>query len=445
MQRGINLVGVLSAAVGLGAAGRATLDVLQQRDIPHVAIDIDLGAGAAVERMPASAPRALDLRSLPYAATLVHMNPDMFENLILRWRRRLGYEMKPTLNAIVPFWELPALPAAWVPSISAFDVVLAPTKFIRGALERSLPVHRRPLIWDYPQAVNPPMPVTPDRERWLGERANRTTFLSTFDILSEIERKNPWAAIRAFQEAFRGRDDASLLVKVNHARVTRHAERFAELERLAADDKRVVLLSDSLSRDDLWSLYASVDAYVSLHRAEGLGLGLMEAMAVGKPVVATGWSGNMDFSTDANCMLVPYTLVQVSATHPNYRGESAQKWADPDLHKAAAAMRTLADTPGLMGKMGAQGEADMRRRRQDQAQRGVLDDLADTAIGGTAQTPEHRERVRAGQRHALQRAVALSNLVEHAKRAGVRELRRVGLKPPPPPDERQWGPPLILP
>ena len=444
MQQGINVMGVLSAAVGLGAAGRSTLQVLDRRAIPYAVVDFDLGAGAASEPIPGSTPRASSLASLPYSTTVVHLNPDMFESMVLRWERRLGYDMAATVNAIVPFWELPALPHVWLPTLAGFDVLLAPTKFIRGALERGLTGERRPVVWDYPQAVQAPVSFVPDRARWLGARASCTTFFSTFDILSEIERKNPWAAIRAFQQAFPGRDDVTLVIKVNHARSSKHTERFAALAQLAADDPRVILMMDSLSRVDLWELYASTDVFVSLHRAEGLGLGLMEAMAVGKPTIATAWSGNMDFCTDANCMLVPYRMVPVSAVHPNYRGERSQNWADPDADAAASAMRVLADTPGLIERMGGQGRADMRARVEVQCRHGVFDDLIDLSEGATASSSAHFARVAVARRHALTRRAAPSNLWESAKRTGVRALRGLGLKPPPPADELQFGPPRML-
>ncbi len=432
---GVNMVGVFSEGTGLGAAGRSTLDVLERRGLPHVVADIDWG-GHAVEPVPDTITRLSSLHAMPHSTTVVQMNPDMFGMFVLRYHRRLRYDMMPSVNAIVPFWELPALPAKWLPILRSFDVVLAPSRFVREAVESSMPARSRPLVWEYPQSVTPPEAVAPDRSRWLGDRSDRITFLSTFDIWSDIERKNPWAAIGAFQRAFAGRDDVSLVLKVNHARSHTHSEQLARLESVVSEDHRILLMTDFVSREDLWSLYASVDAYISLHRAEGLGLGLMEAMTVGKPVVATAWSGNMDFMNDSNSVPVPFRLVPVSdTTHGNYTPESSQEWAEPDVDAAAEALRALADDSALLTRLGVQGARDMRRRFERQAEPGVFDALVELADSGAAGSSEHRSRVRAARRLSL---------VLAAKPPVVSALRALKLKAPAPEGEQKAPSPTLL-
>ena len=132
----------------------------------------------------------------------------------------------------------------------------------------------------------------------------------SFDIGSDIERKNPWAALDAFQLAFPDERDVRLIVKTKpwpHMRSYR-----AQAERLAArmaQDDRMRLIDESLDYADVLRLYASCDVMLSLHRSEGLGLHLMEAMSLGTVVVATGWSGNCDFMTAENSIAIPYRLV----------------------------------------------------------------------------------------------------------------------------------------
>jgi glycosyltransferase involved in cell wall biosynthesis len=425
-EPGINVIGILSTATGLGAAGRSTLRVLEQRGIAHVAVDLGSGSLTSGEPMPASTPRTASLGSLPYSATVIQLNPDIYEDVILRWRRQLGYDMRPTVNAIVPFWELPVLPARWLPILRCVDVVLAPSQFVREAVERSISDRLRPMILDYPQVVHVPARVEKDRVRWLGDRSGKFTFLSSFDIRSDIERKNPWACVSAFQDAFAGRQDVTLVLKVNHAAAPTHSGSLAELERLAAEDDRVRLMTDALGRDDLWGLYASVDAYVSLHRAEGLGLGLMEAMAVGIPVVATGWSGNLDFMTSGNSVLVPYKLVAVTGvTHPNYRAEIGQQWAEPDTPSAAKTMRQLADSPQMCARLGAEAARSVHVRVEAQRRRGVLDELVEMAVRGGAASRDHTVRVRAAARHLLAQGVRPKRVWASSKRLGIRLLRRV--------------------
>lgn len=435
LEPGVNVIGVLSEGTGLGAAGRSTLSVLERRGLPYATANIGRGDSDA-EPIPGSTRTLSSLDALPFDSTVVQMNPDMFEMLVLRYHRRLHYDMMPTVNAIVPFWELPALPAKWLPVLRSFDVILAPSRFIREAVDHSMPVSSRPLVWEYPQSLRPPGAVREDRPRWLGTRSDQFTFLSTFDIWSDIQRKNPWGAIRAFQRAFVGRDDVSLVLKVNHARSSTHAEQMSALRQLVAKDCRLLLLTEFVTRQDLWSLYASVDAYISLHRAEGLGLGLMEAMAVGKPVVATAWSGNMDFTDSGNSMLIPFQLVPVTeTTHGIYRPESGQQWAEPDIDAAAEALRTLADDRALASRLGRQAARDMLVRSGRQAEAGVFDSLIDLAGAGGAGSAKHR--VRAHHARRLSHIAAVKPLV-------VGTLRALRLKAPAPVGEERAVEPTLL-
>lgn len=442
---GVNVIGVLSTGTGFGSAGRSTLRTLAARNIAHVAVDLALSGHHIVEPMPDSARKLDSLAALPHAASVFQLSPDAFDVMVLRWTQHSGLDLTPTVNAIVPFWELPQLPAKWIPLLQLFDVVLAPTAFVRDAITASMPEELRPILLDYPQAIAAPAAVAPDRPRWFGDHADRTVFLSTFDIRADIERKNPWAAIEAFQRAFPGRDDAALVVKVSNASTPRHADQFARLSQLATADARITLMTEHLSREALASLSASADVYVSLHRAEGLGFGMMEAMAVGTPVVATGWSGNVDFMDESNSIPVPYTVVPMAGTTQDlYAAESHQSWADPDIDAAADALRSLADSPELRHRLGGAAKRSMQARWERQSEPGVFDELLALAASGLADTGQHAARVDAATRYVRKQALAPSSVMASAKRGGVKVLRRAGIKPPAPADEYQWGPPEIL-
>lgn len=443
--RGINVIGMLSAGTGIGAAGRATLDALGARKIPHVAVDIDVGSYAVREPLPSGSSRYPGFSRLPYGVNVIQLNPDMFDVTLLHWYKQVGFDMLPTLNALVPFWELPHLPAPWLPILGLFDVVLAPTAFIRDAVISSFEGDAlRPVVMDYPQAIRPPDDARVDRQRWLGPMAGRTAFLSVFDIRSDIERKNPWAAIQAFQSAFESRDDVALIIKVNNATSSGHEDQYRRLRELAERDSRILLIVDPLSRSDLWSLYASTDVLVSLHRSEGLGLGLMEAMAVGTPVVATAWSGNVDFMDADNSLLVPYQLVQLSgASHPLYTAEAGQRWAEPDLSAAVDALRSMADAPEARVAVGARARESVARRWAAQSQPGVFDNLLELAGSGVRESELHRSRVAAARRRVRRERASASNVWASAKRGGVALLRGMGAMAPAPLDEYRWGPPRV--
>jgi len=291
----------------------------------------------------------------PFSANIFHVNPDQIAYLFRPGRYDVPIDG--VLQTCVPFWELPRLPAAWIEPLSAMDAILAPTLFVRDSVLRDLP-HAR--VLHYPQAVRVPEGIVADRARF-GIDRDATAFCMSFDMRSDLERKNPGGVIEAFQRAFEGREDVRLVIKANN--VTTAAGLPAHLDRLKAmsTDPRVTVLDRPMTYREILTLYASCDVLVSLHRAEGLGLSLLEAMALGRPVIATGWSGNMDFMTPDNSCLVPFRMVPVRAsTQPAYaKGFSGeQEWADPDLDEAASWMVRLADDPSLREALGERARAD---------------------------------------------------------------------------------------
>ncbi len=180
-------------------------------------------------------------------------------------------------------------------------------------------------------------------------------FLYVFDPASGFDRKNPADVHRAFQMAFPARDDVRLVFKV-HGKlagsgeatgVVAEARRAAEFLDLVASDSRVVLINEDMSYADVMALVASCDAFVSLARAEGIGLPVLEAMSLGVPTVCTAYSGHLDFVTEDSALLVPVTLVDIpvdaSYHYQRERYDEAPQWAAPDLTVAADHLRTLAD------------------------------------------------------------------------------------------------------
>jgi glycosyltransferase involved in cell wall biosynthesis len=148
----------------------------------------------------------------------------------------------------------------------------------------------------------------------------------------------------------------------------------AHLADLAKADPRITLLTGYLSRQDLWTLMASIDCFVSLHRAEGFGLGMAEAMACGKAVIATPWSGNVDFTRVENALLVDFALVELDRDLGPYR--RGQRWAEPDVASAARAMRRIAESRELRDRLGERGRQTIAREISPEA----LAPLVDTRL-----------------------------------------------------------------
>jgi len=194
--------------------------------------------------------------------------------------------------------------------------------------------------------------------RDFGLSSDEFIFLTTFDFHSSIHRKNPYAAIAAFIKAFPpGRDDVRLLVKSSNGH--QYPAQLRQLLSMAVIDSRIIVRDQVIERAHMCALQRCVDAYVSLHRAEGFGLGLAESMAMGKPVIGTGWSGNLDFMTSANSCLVRHTMVPVKPGE--YAHLTGAHWADADIDHAADCMKRLVDDSEFAQELGRKAAADIQQ------------------------------------------------------------------------------------
>ncbi|HWS72363.1 MAG TPA: glycosyltransferase family 4 protein, partial [Thermoanaerobaculia bacterium] len=248
-------------------------------------------------------------------------------------------------------WELPELPDTWIASAVPLDEIWAPSAFIQSAISRkvSIPVVHMPHGIDVST-------IEPCSAEELGVPPGRFTFLCMFDFSSVVERKNPLGAVDAFRRAFGDDDRVALLIKAGHS--SSHATEYAELVERVRGTPNVFITDRMLPRARVNGLLAACDAVVSLHRSEGFGLILAEAMALGKPVVATGWSGNMDFMNSGNSCPVAYELVRIDRTLRDY--QAGQQWAEPDIDHAAHCMRRLVDDPSWRAQLSARAIATMR-------------------------------------------------------------------------------------
>ncbi len=258
-------------------------------------------------------------------------------------------------NIVYPMWELPNYPEKWVKELDRFDEVWAPSKFVEGAISTALgdKVRHMPIACE--MTARPQM-----SRRAFGVPEDAFVFLMSFDFSSYMDRKNPFAALEAFR---RMRDkaaprDAALVIKVKNGHTRPEDYRLFKAEvRNMADS--LTLIDRALSEDEMHALVSLSDAYLSLHRSEGFGLGMAESMCVGRPSVCTGWSGNMDFCDDETTQLVDFSLIPVrSGQYPFWQG---QQWADADIDDAAAKMLELANDPELYARKSLEGRLRMRR------------------------------------------------------------------------------------
>ncbi len=294
---GLNVIGYLQDESGVGEVARSILKALSQHPVPFSQINLRTSLSRQDDTSVVHLPQGAR-----YGINLMHVNADqVFEVFSL-----LGPEVFERRHNIgFWFWELSGFPAIWHDRFPYFDELWVASAFLEQALRTvsPIPVTRVPIPVVLPSFT----PLTRDQ---LGLPPGKRVFLFVFDALSFIERKNPFGLIRAYRDAFGPsfRDTLLVIKTIN----LDHDPALAGRLRREMKGVAGLLLDRYMDRRELYSLFTACDAYASLHRSEGFGLTMAEAMALGKPVIATAYAGNMDFMTEENSYLVPYRLMEIN-------------------------------------------------------------------------------------------------------------------------------------
>jgi glycosyltransferase involved in cell wall biosynthesis len=330
---GLNIVGYVRRDTGVGESARLCVRACEAIGLPTHVVDIDV-AGAQAD----------------YRASIFHVNADQVPQVHANDPQLFDDS---SYNIGCWHWEMPELPDAWISSAAPLDEIWAPSSFVQSAVSRkvTIPVVHMP----HGIEVTELEPCSPQE---LGVPEGRFTFLCMFDLDSVMERKNPFGAIEAFSRAFAQQSNVALLVKAGRAAT--HPAEYAALQKRTRELPNVFLTDRMLSRAQTNGLIAACDSVVSLHRSEGFGLILAEAMYLGKPVIATGWSGNMDFMNSGNSCPVGYELVTLDETNHYY--QAGEQWAEPDLGHAAELMRRVVDDAAWRTQLGENARNTMRTR-----------------------------------------------------------------------------------
>jgi glycosyltransferase involved in cell wall biosynthesis len=344
-QPGATLIGYSRAELGMGEHVRMTMAAMKTQAAPAAIFNVSDNVMARQDD------RRFDsalIDTNPYAANIFHINADQLPLVI----SRLGDEfLQQRYNIAYPAWELAGWPDDWVPPLELMDEVWAPSRFIQAAIAAKV---KRPVIW-MPLAVEIAEGYQTHSRASFGIPEDAFVFLFNFDLASFSSRKNPEAVLNAFLTAFPGsggtaRSAQSPFLVIKALSGQHVPEALARLKERVAQDSRILLITETLSPDRVHGLVHCSDAFVSLHRSEGFGRGPAEAMRLGKPVIVTAYSGNLDFTTPANSLLVPHRLVPLQeGDYPYARG---QFWADPSVEAAAAHMRRIAEDPAFAQAIG---------------------------------------------------------------------------------------------
>ena len=345
---GLIVAGEFGRASGLGEGARLMLRGVEALGVPAWPVMTPAtGRDSADDGVPPTGEPPAG------APLIVHVNAPMLPLALLRLprgmargRRVIGYWA----------WELPTLPPTWREGARFVHEVWVPSHFTRAAIETLLPGRVR--VVPHPLALAPPVPARLDRAAF-GLPDDAVIVLVSFNLASSFARKNPLGAIAAFRRAFGTRADRLLVLKVGNPQD--FPEDFRRLHEAAAELANLRLETRTLPAAENHALTACADIVLSLHRSEGFGLVPAEAMLLGKPVVATGWSGNTDFMTDETSALVGYRLVPARDPRGVFEAPGAV-WAEPDLDDAAAQLRRLADSREQRVALGAQAREGGRAR-----------------------------------------------------------------------------------
>jgi glycosyltransferase involved in cell wall biosynthesis/SAM-dependent methyltransferase len=360
----VEVAGFLKSGLGLGEAARLYVDALRAAGVPVHTTTVDL----ALPRVEAARKKTVEFEDVEHQGerpiSLVCVNaPELGQ-----FRMQVGDAFFDRPRIIGSWaWEVDKVPAEWLPMFGVFDEIWVYSRYVAdnlaGAAEGPVSVVPLPIV--EPSVDGPPPDFgVPDG----------FTFLFMFDFFSTLKRKNPLGLIDAFKRAFPPGEGPQLLLKSFNGDYK--PERLAEVRHAASEHPDIYVVDRYVTGREKDALVAACDCYVSLHRAEGFGLTLGEAMALGKPVIATNFSGNTDFMGPDNSYLVDWRLTSVGEGGDNYPPEG--HWAEPDLDHAAAVMRQVWE------------ERDEARKRGDRAREEIQRNWSLEAVGRVA-----RERLEA--------------------------------------------------
>ena len=344
LRQGINIIGHFSYPSGLRTSALSIVQSLAS-----------VGWGTSLRNLPVELfqnefTTMPELGTEKYDITIIHLQPEPYFNQA--YSRSGLLERNPKTYRIgYWYWELDEIPDDWIDQISLCNEIWTATSFVANALKKKfdIPVH----------TLMPGLKTLNFEKRdrsYFGIPNNKFVFLFMFHMTSIMERKNPSALIEAFKIAAAENENAMLVIKTSFGSSNKK-----NLEYLSslADIDNIKIIDEIYDQNDTTAIMECCDCYVSLHRSEGYGLTIAEAMLLGKPVIVTGYSGNMDFTTEDNCFIVECKIVPIEFDIPPY--SKGMQWAEPSVRHAAQRMAEVLNDRAAAKSKGERGKEDIEK------------------------------------------------------------------------------------
>lgn len=348
-KEGANIIGNIKGDNGLGQSARIMCSLLDENNEPHVIRDFFVPPGGS---------RTNDMydsrltTQLPYDVNIIHVNASEFMVAYLSlgkdvwdYRYNIGYWA----------WELETFPEEWLPAFKLVDEVWTPSDFVTNTLKKYTD---KPVV-TIPHCIEPVASAQYGRKHFnLPE--DKFLFLIMFNSGSVMERKNPLAAIKAFKQAFLKDEatknkykDVGLVIKISESELSADDEKI--ISSIVDKEDNIYFMCGQINKTEVNSLLKDVDVYVSLHRSEGFGLVMAEAMYLGTPVIATAWSGNTEFMNDDTACMVGYDMIELDKDYDVFK--KGNVWADAHIDEAADYMVRLYEDKEYYNTKAVNGQA----------------------------------------------------------------------------------------